>query len=174
MIGFVIKSLNIHLIGEFILNRALVVIECGSGRPSWVFLMKQARELLRDLPSVGAALLANFIPDAPQNDAGMIAIAAGEIANIAFMPLIEKLGGAVRNFGDTPHVEGFVNDHETEPIRIFEQFRRWRIVTGADRVDSRGLQNLQLPFDGSAVHGHSQGSQIRMKTHALEFNGAPV
>ena len=123
---------------------------------------------------VRAALLGNLVADAPHNHAGMVAVAAHHVAQVALAPLVEILAVAVGNLGDAPHVEGLVHHHQAHAVAQLQQLRRRRIVAGADGVDARALEDFQLPFGGPAVHRHSQRAQIGVIAHALNLVGLAV
>ena len=99
----------------------------------------------------------------------MIAVAARHVARIVLRPVGEILAVAVEHLGDAPHVEGLVHHQQAEPVAVFENLRRRRIVAGAQGIDSGGLENLQLAFDGAAVDGRAERAEIVMVADALQL-----
>jgi hypothetical protein len=47
-------------------------------------------------------------------------------------------------------------------------------VAGAQRIDARGFENLQLAFDGAAIDGGAQRAQIVVVAYALQLQMAAV
>ena len=68
-----------------------------------------------------------------------------------------------------PHVEGFVHHQQAQPVAELEQFRRGRIVAGADGVDAQPFHDLELPFGGAAVDGRAQRAQVVVHADALQL-----
>ena len=80
------------------------------------------------------ALFADLIADAPEDDAGMIAVAAELRAPVLLVPVIEQQMIIIFGFAALPAVEGFVHHHHAETVAHIEQFRRGRIMAGADGI----------------------------------------
>ena len=136
--GFVVEAGDIHLVGQLVGNGVAPIIESGSRGPGGIFLVEEIDQAFGVLPTVLGTLLGDFVADAPHDDAGMVAVAPHHVADIALRPLVEIFAVAVGDFGDAPHVEGFVHDDQPEPVAEFQQFRRWRVVAGANGVDAGG------------------------------------
>ena len=94
----------------------------------------------------GESLFADFIADAPEDDAGMIAVAAEFRAPVLLVPVVEQQMIIVLRLAVFPAVERFVHHHHAQAVAQIEQFRRGRIVAGADGVAAHFLQDLNLPF----------------------------
>ncbi len=62
----------------------------GGRRTRRVFLVRDGGQLRRNPELVGPALFADLVADAPQNDRGMIAVAAEFCAKVAFVPVVEE------------------------------------------------------------------------------------
>src|SRR5579885_338744 len=170
----VVEAGDIDRIGQLVLDGAGPVIERGSRGPGGILFVEEAHEAARDLCAIGAALLHHLVADAPQDDRRMVAVAVDHIADVALAPLIEKLGVAVGDFGDAPHVEGFVHDDDAHAVAGFEHLGRGRIVAGTERVDARGLENLKLALDRAAVDGGAERAEIVMIADALNAHAAAV
>jgi hypothetical protein len=165
----VVEAGYVHVVDEMISDSVIPFVERGDSRTSRIFFVKKICQPFRFFPSICRFLLRNFIPDAPHNDAGVVAVTPDHVAQIALRPLVEVLAVPVRHFRDAPHVEGFIHDHQTHAVAIFKQFGRWRIVAGANRVDAARLHNLQLPFDGAAVYCGAQCAQVMMQAYPMQL-----
>src|SRR5258706_14239483 len=95
MHGLVIEPRHIYLIREMVANGVIPIIEAGGCRPSRVFLMNETTQAPGLFPAVSLLLFRNFIADAPQNDAGMVAVAANHVAQDSLRPLVVILVVAV-------------------------------------------------------------------------------
>ena len=104
----------------------------------------------------------------------MIAIAAHEFAQIGVVPLLPVFGKAVADFGDLPHVEGFVHNEQAHAVGEFEQFGRGRVVAGADGVDAHRLHDFELALQGAAVDGGAERAEIVVQADAVELYGLAV
>ena len=110
--------------------------------------MDDGGEFLGDGRIGALALFGDFIADAPEHNAGMVAVAADQRAQILFVPEIEQVAAAViiAPLVLPPGIEGFVQDQETHLIGQVQQFRRGRIVAGADGVAAHVAQHFKLPL----------------------------
>ena len=84
-----------------------------------------------------------LVGDAPNRDARMIAVAADLV-----VPLFHVLRIAA-------HQPALVHDQHAEPVAGVEQFRRGRIVRGADGVAAEFLQFLHAEFLQRIRHGRA-------------------
>ncbi len=75
-----------------------------------------------------------LVGDAPNRDARMIAVAADLVVPLFHVPRIAA------------HQPALVHDQHAEPVAGIEQFRRGRIVRGADGVAAEFLQFLHAEF----------------------------
>src|ERR1039458_2216513 len=84
----VIEAGDIDFGGHLILDSVVPTIESRGSRARGVFFVKEAGEAARVAPALGlrVVLLGNFVADAPQDDARMIAVAARHVARIVFRP----------------------------------------------------------------------------------------
>ena len=117
---FVIEPGDIHLLGHVVLNGFRPFVESRSGWPGRVLFVKEAYEPLGILPSVWQFLFGNFIANAPQNYAGMIAIAPYHIPHIPLRPFVKIFAVAILDLRDSPHIEGFIHDHDPETVAVLQ------------------------------------------------------
>src|SRR5260370_9223077 len=101
--------------------------------------MKEAGQALCFFPAVSLLLFRNFVADAPQNYAGMIAVAAHHVAQVPFRPLVVILTVSVRNLWNAPHVEGFIHDYHSQTMAVSDDRKPRRIVAGPTVVNTRRL-----------------------------------
>src|SRR5579863_843151 len=106
--GLVIETWNVHLIGEFVADGILPIVECRGGRARGILFVKKCAQAPGLLPAIRVLLLWNLIADAPHDDAGMVAIPTRHIPQVTFRPLVEILAIAVGYLGYAPHIEGLV------------------------------------------------------------------
>src|SRR4029453_5364371 len=86
---FVVVTEDIDGLLESIVSRFEDVSAAGRGaRP--VFFVGDLGQRLGHLMAFRRALFADLITDAPENDAGMIAVAANQGTKILFMPVVEE------------------------------------------------------------------------------------
>ena len=97
-------------------------------------------------------MLSDFIADAPEDDAGVVAIAANERPHVFFVPLREEEVIIVASFAADPAVERFVHDDEAQAVAKIEQFGSGRIVAGANGVEAIRLHQFHAAFFG-AING---------------------
>src|SRR3569833_2453949 len=87
--------------------------------------------------------LVDFVSDAPENHAGMIAIAEDHAFEIALPPVLEVEVIILRIFvAGLPAIKGFVDDQHAQAIAGIEEIARWRIVASAYGVVAVRLENL--------------------------------
>src|SRR5579863_4845878 len=92
---FVIEARDIHFVGEMVANRVLPLIKSRSRRPGRIFLMKKTSKALGFFPAINLFLFRNLIADAPQDDAGMIAVTAYHVAQVTLRPFVVVLAVTV-------------------------------------------------------------------------------
>ena len=97
-------------------------------------------------------LLGDFVTDAPQDDAGVIAVAADQSGKVFFVPVGEEMGVVIAAgiLGLEEAVEGLVHHEEAHAIGSLEPFGRGRIVAGAECVAAEALENFELSLDGAS------------------------
>ena len=117
---------------------------------------------------IAAPLFSDFIADAPDENARMVAIAQHHVFKIAFVPLIPVKMIVKFRLLFLPHVKGFVHDNEAHPVCEFEQLGRRRIVRSANAIDSHRFQHLQLTLQRARVDGGAQRAQVVVIADAAE------
>ena len=61
-----------------------------------------------------------------------------------------------------------IHHQQAHAVGEFEQFRRGRIVAGADGIHAHRLHDFQLPLQGTAIDGGAQRSQVVVHADAVE------
>src|SRR5689334_15967582 len=119
-------------------------------------------------------LLHHFIADAPDEDAGMIAIAQHHVFEIALVPLVPIEVVVEFRLLNLPHVKRLIHDDEAHAVGNFEQFRCGRIVRSAQAVYAHPFQDLQLPLDRARVHGGTERAEVVMIAGAADLHRLAV
>ena len=117
-------------------------------------------------------LLGDFVADAPEDDAGMIAVAAQFGAPILLVPVVEEQMIIVFGFAAFPAVEGLIHDDHAQAVAEIEQFRGGRIVAGANGVAAHLLQDFDLPLQGADVDGGAQRAEVVVVADAVQAERA--
>ncbi len=112
----------------------------------------------------------NFVADAPENDAGVIAIAIDHGDQVRLAPLVVEPAVTIFFLGQLPLVEGFVHDEKSHLIAQVEKLRRGRIMRGAQRVASHALQKLQLPLVTPAQGNGAETPEIGVIANTLDLH----
>ncbi len=150
------------------LLQAAVVGRVGSS--SWAMEVSSAAI---KCPAV-RTLLGDFVADAPEDDGGMIAVAAEFGAPILLVPVIEEQMIIVFGFAAFPAIEGLIHNEHAQAVAEIEQFRGGRIVAGANGVAAHLLQNFDLPLQGAEVDGGAEGAEVVVVADAVQGNAAAV
>jgi hypothetical protein len=119
---------------------------------------------------LGIALLEDFVADAPEDDAGMIAIALEHADQIGLGPIIEESAIAELCFAVFPFIERFIHHDKPHAVAKIEKFWRRRIVARANGIDATRFENLELPLDCARIDGCAETTQIVMIANAVNRN----
>ena len=84
-------------------------------------------------------LLVDLIADAPDYYRRMVAVAPDEVAQVAFVPLVEITTVVIFVFLLAPHIESLVHDHYAQRVAHVEQLGRGRIMGSAHGVGAHLL-----------------------------------
>ena len=142
--------------------------------------------LVQDRVRIRVVGVVYLVADAPQEDGGMVAVAAHHVGDVALAPLVEEVGRAVHRgraavaaldpflLVELPLVEGLVHHQEAEPVAQVVEDRGLGVVGRADRVGADGLEVHEpaLP-DFSRDHG-SEHAGVVVQAHALDLAVDPV
>ena len=182
MMIFVI-FLRIVVSGNLIQLRAVLRIfprhVVGAGRdagiPAGIQRLHLLHQKLRYLVTALIRMLViNFVSDAPENHAGVIAVSPDKALHVPCLPLIEKAGIVKLSLSPLPHIEGFVHDKKSHLIRKIQRFRRERIVRKTDGVDTHLLLDLELPPQRIQPEGGSECSLIRVLAGSVDLHPSSV
>src|SRR5882757_7220146 len=81
---------------------------------------------------------------------------------------IDAVGGFI------PLVEALVPDNDPHSIAQVEQFRRWRIMASANRIDAHIAHDLELPFHRPRIESGAKCSEIMMQIDAVQLQAPAV
>ena len=158
-----------------IFPRHVVGAGCDAGIPAGIQRLHLLHQKLRHLVAALARMLViNFVSDAPENHAGVIAVSPDKALHIPCLPLIEKAGIVKLRLAPLPHIERFVHDKESHLIRKIQRFRRERIVRKTDGVDTHLLLDLELPPQRIQPEGGSECSLIRVLAGSVDLHPSSV
>ena len=134
------------------------LIAAHGDRTSGVFGAEDFPDGAQGGRTVGRGLIGNLIAGAPQHNAGMVAIAADEVSQVALVPLIEVEMVAILDlsFGHAPLVEGLIHDEKAQAVAQVEKLGGEGIMAGAD-----------------GVRAHSRSSS-RRRSHTRSGTAAPT
>ena len=130
--------------------------------------MADPDQFLRDFHALYQYFVGNFIADAPQCDAGMIAVAPDQITQILFVAGIEFVVIIAWCLLRAPHVERFVHDQKTHFIAQIQQFRIGRIVRHAQGVAAECFDFPQPPGHDFLVECRPEHAQIMVHAETPE------
>ena len=135
---------------------------------------------------VGVIGIIDFVAYAPEEDAGVAAVATHHVGHIAVYPFLEVVVCALEAgcalvpafqplaLGEFPFVAGFVHDQESERVAEGVEGGQVGIVAHADGVDAQGFQGLQatLPYIGG--NSSTEGAGIIVDAYALDLHPLAV
>ena len=118
--------------------------------------------------------LRNLVADSPDHDRRMIAIAQHHRGDILLPPSVE-IGAVVElDLVSLPHVEGFIQHQESEPIACIQECGRRRIVRRPHCVHARGLQQLHAALLCTIERSCAKRSIVVVDAAAGQFDGPAV
>ena len=131
--------------------------------------------LQRQFVSVGSRpLFQHLVANAPDKDAGVVAVTKHQVGEVALVPLIEEARIVVLGLSAAPHVETLIHDDQTHRVAHRKQLGSGRVVTAADGVDTHGLQPRELAVKGILVEGSAQGTKIVVLADAIDLHVATI
>lgn len=136
--------------------------------------MAERGKLARDGCAARQPLFVDFVADAPENDRGVVAVAADQIGEINPVPGRIIATVIIGDFSGGPAVERFVDDDEPCLIGKIEEFRVRRIVAGPQRVAADGLQKPEAAAQLGQGEGRSERPEIVVQTDAVHAERFPV
>ncbi len=134
----------------------------------------------------GVVGVVHFVANAPEDDAGMIAVADDEVLDVGDGPLGEDFavavmaGRAVVAAGDPlvlagrEFVKRLVHHEEAELVAEIEQGGVGRIVAGADGIGADFLEREQAAQEHFVRHGRADGAGIVMQADTLDLHIFPI
>jgi hypothetical protein len=93
----------------------------------------------------------NLIADAPDHNAGMIAIALDHRLDIALPPFIKSDMVIEWIFPFAPAVESFVHYQHAQPVAGVQESRGGRVMRGADGIVTIGLMDFHFAFISAGI-----------------------
>src|SRR6266536_5275461 len=77
-------------------------------------------------------------------------------------------------FRNGPTVEHFIHNQKPHAVAQFKEFRRGRIVRGANRVDTKLSKQFKATRPHTHRHGRAKGAAVMMHSYALELEISAV
>jgi len=176
LVDEIVDADDIQGLGESVLYRGSHLIHAGCHRPRRIFTPDNVRQPQGHRATLRCGLFFDFIANAPQNDARVVAVATDHAHQVPLAPLFKEPPVAIPHpaLGYDPFIERLVHDDRAHPVAEIEQFRRRRVVAGADRVAAHRLEDLKLSLDRTAMHGRSQAAQVVVVAHALYLQAPAI
>ncbi len=115
-------------------------------------------------------LVVNLIADAPQDDAGMIAVSSHKAGHVPRLPVPKKARIIIGRLRALPHIEGLIHDQQSHLIGQIQCLCRKRIVGEADGIGAHLLHDAVLPGKCIPVKGRAQCSLVRVQADAVELH----
>ena len=115
----------------------------------------------------------DFIADAPDHDAGMVAVAADEVG-VLLLAVFGDRDALGQRGRAVPFVEGLVPDHDAHAVAQVEQLGRGRVVAGADGVHPHVLHDLQFALHRAGVERHAQRAEVGMQADPVQLHAPAV
>ena len=165
-VGLVIEPVDVDDLMIGLGGGPQVVVACG-GEPGGVLFVAEVRQFLTQVPFVLVALFSDFVPDAPQDYAGMVAVTVDEGYHILVRPVIEKTGIAVGFLGNRPGIGKFIHHQESHPVAQVQEFRCGRVVGGTYGIAAHILEHCKSPYPCCRVPGCTQGTCIMMEADSF-------
>ena len=131
----------------------------------------QALALLHNLGDVVA--LAALVAGAPEQDAGVVAVAQHHPAH-TFLVHLSEFRHFAHIFGGVGLVTRFVNDEQAVLVGQLQILVHGRIVGRAYTVEIEALQDFHIFADGGLVHGVAQFRVLHVGALGAHFDGRSV
>ena len=154
-------------------------------RAGGVFLVADGDQFLGHLVAVAVKLVGDLVADAPEDDAGMVAVSPQHGPQVGVVPLVEieviaerRLAagvlGKVEGPVPRPFVEGLIKYIHPHLIAQVVKLRRKRMMARADGVAAHLLETGDAICPHADGHGIAKRTRVLMQAHALEFGGLAV
>ncbi len=118
---------------------------------------------------VGVGRVVDLVAGGPEDDAGVVAVAADGVGGVADGPLFEVEVVVVGILGDGPAVEHLVHDEEAHAVGEVEELGCGRVVRGADGVDAEGAEGGEAALPCGERDGGAEGSGVGVKGYAVDL-----
>ena len=112
----------------------------------------------------------HLVAYAPEDDAGMVAVAKDHIGDILLPPFVEDF----RVVAGFPFVKRLVDDEESHPVAHIQHFPGRLVVRHTDGVGAVFLEDFEPALVGPVGNGGPESSGVLVDGYALEFDLLPV
>jgi hypothetical protein len=178
-LGFaIVDADHVHKIGEaagedVVLYRLEDGHGDGAGR---IELMKKIAHRNELLPALRAGeIVVDFVSSGPDDDAGMVAVAADGVGDVGAPPITEVVAVIlVLIFADGPDVEQFVHHQKPQAVADVEKFGRWGIVGCANSIDAEGFEYDQATFPDAVRDGNAERSAFAVDSGTEKLEVLPI
>ena len=110
----------------------------------------------------------DLVAGGPEDDAGVVAVAADGVGGVAEAPLLKVEVIVVGVLGDGPAVEHLVHDEEAHAVGEVEEFGCERVVGSADGVDAESAEGGEAALPCGEGNGGAEGSVVDFVVDAVE------
>ncbi len=142
----------------------------GGDGPGRILPVAGIDQRLAEHRASGLGGFRNLVPNAPDNDARVIAIPAKHAGQVLLRPLVKEAAVAFPPFALLPFVKALIHHHDSHLVAEIEQLGRWRIVTRAQGIASHLLQDFQLSLVTTLERSGPQATQVGMITSSLDLH----
>ena len=118
---------------------------------------------------LGLGCVVDLVAGGPEDDAGVVAVAADGVGGVAEAPLFEVEVVVVGVFGDGPAVEHLVHDEEAHAVGEVEEFGCGWVVGGADGVDAEGAESGEAALPCCKRDSGAEGSGVGVEGYAVNL-----
>ena len=118
---------------------------------------------------IGLRSIVDFVTDAVEDHAWMIAIAEDALAQVGVGPFLEKEMIVMFVFALGPAVEEFVHDQKAHAVTEIEKLRCGRIVGGADGIHAEVFQDGEAAFPDIQGNRGTDRAAVVMEADTFEF-----
>ena len=155
-------------------DRAVDVVSRRHGTPLRILLVEERSQLLRDRHSErrlaeARLVLPELVAGGPHHDAGMVAVAADEVAHQPLVPLVPVGGQVALHLLHLPLVERLGHHHQSQLVAEVQELRRGEVVRRANRVAAHLLQERQLPPRRVPVELRAEHPEVVMQANAADL-----
>ena len=119
-------------------------------------------------------LFVDLIAHAPEDHAGVVAVAPDHVGQIPLMPRLEILMIVIPQLLLFPNIKRLVHHQEAHAVAHLVKFGLARIVARADGIAAHVPENFELTPESGLGNRGSESPEIVVQTNAFDVNAFPV